>query len=143
MGAYSKTFDWFDFPEGRIRYAGGRRGRDEPPIHIFAVEIYGWIYYGEIRKIFLADGNNYNLEIVSFGWMRDEWFGTEPNPPFCSAFTLKELGEVRALICQVVPLWRELEDRPIVLTEYVDSHFMGDIFLREGWALIKDDEENV
>lgn len=141
MGEYSDTFDWIDFPQGRVRYAGGSKGRDEPRIDTFAVDIYGHTYYGEIRQLFLPDRNNYNVEIVSFGWPKGDWFGTEPDPRQCAAFTANELLDVQKLIGRVVPAWRKLAQRPFVLRESSRSHFMGDIFFRDGWALIKADED--
>ena len=137
MGNYSKTFEWINFPQGRVRYAGGRRGRDEPPIQTFAVELHGCVYYGEIASLFLADGNRYNLEIVSFGWKKHEWFGTEPDPRYCAIFTENELAQVQWLLCQTIPVWRGLEDRPSSLTEYFEARFMGDLLFREGWALLR------
>jgi hypothetical protein len=142
VGDFRKTFEWIDFPQGRVRYAGGKRGRDEPPIETFAVEMHGGIYYGEISELFLSDGNRYNLQIVSFGWLKPDWFGIEPSPEYCAAFTCEELGEVQALLCQAVPVWRSLDDRPPFLTEYFHAHFMGEIVFKDGWALIKDENSD-
>lgn len=139
MRDYSRTFDWFDFPEGRIRYAGGSKGRDEPPIDVFSVEIGGRTYFGEIRRSFLADENNYNIETVSFGWPKRDWFGTEPDPRQCATFSPAELRDVQSLVTQAVPAWRLLENRPIIVRESARSHFMGEIIFRDGWALIRDE----
>ncbi|MDR6936296.1 hypothetical protein [Luteibacter sp. 3190] len=140
MASYEKTLEWIDLPQGRIRYAGGRRGRDESPMQTFAEEVRGRTYYGEIRKSFLPDRHTYNLEVVSFGWTNHDWLGAEPDPRYCAAFSSIELLEVQQLILQAVPAWLALEDRPSVLTEYVDSRFAGEIVFRDGWALVKDDE---
>lgn len=139
MGNYKETFEWIDFPQGRVRYAGGRRGKEEPAIETFAVEVYGRIYYGEIRRSFLVDRNNYNLEVISFGWLTHDWYGTEPDSRYCAAFTINELGEVQALLCQAVPVWRSFDARPPFLTEYVTAHFMGEVIFRDGWALTRDE----
>ncbi|SEW03961.1 hypothetical protein [Luteibacter sp. 329MFSha] len=141
MGKYSDTFDWIDLPQGRVRYAGGKRGRDEPPIETFAAEIFGSIYYGEVRAVFLADGNNFNVEIVSFGWLKHDWFGTDPDPRYCAAFTLRELGEVQSLLGQMISAWCLLDERPFVIDESAQSRFMGDILFRNGWVLVRDDED--
>ena len=140
MASYEETFEWIDFPQGRIRYAGGKRGRDESPIETFAAEIYGRKYYGEIRKAFLPDRHNYKLEVVSFGWPKHDWFGTTPDPQYCAAFSSKDIAEVQRLIRQAVPRWLALEDRPSIVTEYADSHFAGEVVFRHGWALLRDDE---
>jgi hypothetical protein len=143
VGDYSKTFEWIDFPQGRVRYAGGRRGRDEPPIDTFAIEIHGRVYYGQIQELFLPDRCSYNLEVVSFGWLKHDWLGSKPDPKHCAAFTLNGLSEVQALICQVVPVWRNLEDRPAILYESAQTHFAGEIIFRDGWALLTEDESRV
>ncbi len=143
MGDYSKTFEWIDFPQGRVRYAGGRRGRDEPPIETFAVEIDARVYYGEIREVFPPEQNHYSLEVVSFGWLQHDWSGVEPHPEYCASFTLNVLSDVQSLLCKVVPIWRSLEDRPAILYESFQTRFTGDIFFRDGWALVRDDEGRV
>jgi len=143
MGDYSKTFEWIEFPQGRVRYAGGKRGRDEPPIETFAVEIHGWVYYGQVLTVFLSAQNNYNLEVVSFGWLKHDWLGVEPDPEYCASFTLNELSEVQSLVCHAVSTWRNLEDRPAILYESAQTHFMGEISFRDGWALVKDDEVRI
>lgn len=140
MGEFSKAFDWIDFARGLVRNAGGRRGRDEPPIHTFAVEMGGGIYYGQIGRRYLAGHQSaYNLEVVSFGWVKQDWLGTDPNPRFCAAFTSEELADVQSLICAAVPVWRTLTHRPAFLYESDQTHFMGEVVFRDGWALLKDD----
>lgn len=141
--SYEKTFEWLDFPEGRIRYAGGRRGRDEPPITTFSVELSGKTYFGEFRRCFLPDGNNYDIEVISFGWRQHDWPGTEPHPKYCAAFTPEEIGHVQSLICQAVTVWRSLKDRPSIVREYSDSRFSGEVAFRDGWALVRDVEGDV
>lgn len=141
MGDYSKTIAWMDFPQGRVQYAGGKRGREEPPIETFAVDYHGETYFGEIGRRFLADRHSYTLEIVSFGWVTPDWVGTEPNPRLCVAFTLKELAQVQSLVCSAVRVWLGLEDRPPFLTEYGSARFTDEVIFRDGWALLKDNEE--
>lgn len=140
MGDYSKTFEWIEFPKGRVKYAGSKRGRDEPPIETFAVEYRGEIHYGEVEERYLSDGNRYNLEIVSFGWINHDWFGTEPDLRFCTAFTFDELADLQAMVCEAIKAWIKLEDRPSFLYESFQSRFMGELVFRDGWALVKEDE---
>lgn len=137
MSDYSKTFEWVAFPEGRIRYAGSARGRDEPPIETFAVEISGSVHYGEIKRIFLPDGKSYGIEIVSFGWLTKNWPGVEPDPRLASSFTTRQLADVQSLICRAVAVWDGFDDKPFFLFS-TKSHFNGSIEFLEGWALIKD-----
>jgi len=136
MGGYSKTFEWIDFPQGRVRYAGGRRGREDPSIETFAVEIRGAVYYGEVCEVFSLEQNDYSLEVVSFGWMKHDWLGVEPDPEYCASFSLDDLSDVQSLLCETVPIWRSLEDRPAILYESIQTHFTGKIVFRDGWALV-------
>jgi len=138
MGDYSKTFEWIDLPQGRVRYVGEKRGREEPPIDVFSVCVHGWTYFGELRRIYLSDRNHYDLEIVSFGWLTEDWFGTEPDPAFCASFTEKQLGDVQILVSQAVSNWYAMDDRPAILFKSSKSGFSGDIHFASGWALLKD-----
>jgi len=139
VASYEKTFEWIDFPRGRVRYTGQARGRDEPPIKTFAVEIFGSIYYGEIKRSFLTDASSFNVEIVSFGWRTKCWHGTVPDPEHSASFTASQLEDVQDLICQAVTAWDRMEDKPSFLFS-TKSHFAGGVFFRDQWALVKDGE---
>lgn len=138
MGDYNKTCDWIDFPEGRIRYAGDARGRDEPPIETFAVEISGSVYYGEIKRIFSPNEKSYDIGIVSFGWPTKDWTGVEPDPRFASSFTAHQLADVQSLVCQAIPVWDALKIKPSFLFS-TKSCFSGEILFHQDWALLKED----
>lgn len=140
VGDYSKTFDWIEFPEGRVRYVGQKRGREEPPIDVFSVNIQGWTYFGEIRRSYLADRNHYDLEVASFGWLHDDWFGTEPDPAYCASFSVEQLAGVQRAVVQAVAVWYAMNKRPALLYTSEKSCFTGDIRFLGGWALVKDDE---
>lgn len=137
--AYERTFGWFGFPQGAIRYAGGARGRDERPIEVFDVRIDGSIYHGEIKRNFLPHGDRYELRIVSFGWIKNEWCGTALDPDLCASFTRSQLEDIQALICQAIATWDGLEDKPSFLFS-TRSQFNGDVVFQEGWALLKDEK---
>ena len=137
MGAYSKTFEWIEFPQGRVRYVGGARGRDEPPINVFAVEIRNSIYHGEIKRNFFLDGARFDVEIVSFGWLKEDWYGTVPVPGYCASFAASQLNDVQALICRAVAIWDRMEKKPSFLSS-TKSRFTGDVAFREGWALVEE-----
>lgn len=138
---YEKTFDWFDFLQGRIRYEGRARGRDEPPIEVFAIEAFGSTYYGEIRRDFLPDAKTYFVRVVSFGWLEKNWYGSEPDPRFCASFLPSQLEDAQILICQGITAWNELEDKPSFLFS-TRSRFTGDVVFQVGWALLKGDKDS-
>lgn len=133
------TFDWVQFPEGRARFSGGVRGADELGHETFAIDIDGEIYYGEVRRIFLPNGNDFNIEIVSIGWPGTDWIGMSM-PGMCHAFSTDEIDRVKLLIVQLIKAGASSVVRPNFLNEYSDAHFMGQIFFRDGWSLHKEGE---
>lgn len=54
-----KTFEWQQFPEGKVQFLGGIRGWDKRGYCTFAVELEGEVVYGEIARVFLPDQNGY------------------------------------------------------------------------------------
>jgi hypothetical protein len=133
-----RTFDWVQFPEGRARFSGGVRGiMDEQRHETFAVEIRGEEYFGEIRKAFLPNGNDYNVEVVSFGYGSDGYVGMPPTA--CQTFTKAEISTIQTLIVQLIAAGRQFAYRPHLLTEYPHAHFMGEVMFGEDWVLAADD----
>lgn len=139
MSKYEDTFQWFQFPEGRVRFSGGIRGWDERGYDTFAVEIDGDVVYGEIDNIFLDNHNDFNVEVVSFGYgmrenvgiLNDGSLGRHAQGRFSSTY----LERVQSLVVQLVLAALRFEDRPTVLTEYPTAHFQGKVIFPEGWAV--------
>jgi hypothetical protein len=127
--AKNSPFDWIDFPDGRVKCVGGAgaAGRDDPPVTSgFAVEFQGHIYHGEIRESYLPDRNNFNLEVVSFGWPEHVWSGQPAVPGKYANFSVDQLASIQSLVCLAVQVWAGLEDRPSFLDEFPPkSRFMG------------------
>lgn len=142
MGNYEKTFDWVQFKEGKARFNSDIRGWDERGHESYAVEIEGKVRYGEISKAYLANDNDYNVEVVSFGYAMEGSVGI-PNEPgeqgllARGAYTQAQLKIVQSLVSQLVNAGLKFEDRPSVLRESPKSHFMGKILFREGWASVR------
>ncbi|MBB4125837.1 hypothetical protein GGR77_001108 [Xanthomonas translucens] len=133
------TFDWLQFPEGRARFSGGVRGiMDEQRHETFAVEVDGEEYFGEIQNAFLPNGNDYNVEVVSFGYGRDGDIGM-PMLGACRIFTATQASTIQTLIAQLIAAGMHYPRRPSLLKEYPDAHFMGQILYRDGWILVADD----
>lgn len=140
MDAYEAPFDWVQFPEGRARFSGGVRGIvDEQRHETFAVEVGGNEYFGEIRRAFLPNDNDYNIEVVAFGYGDDGNVGM-PMLGTCRIFTAAEISAIEALIVQLVAAGTLFPDRPALLKEYPNAHFMGKVVFRDGWALLMDQE---
>jgi len=126
------TFDWVSFEQGRARFSGGIRGADERGHETFAIEIDGTEYFGEINMSFLQNGNDYNLEIISFGHYDQGYVGSE----FCDIrkkFSKKEIENIKSTIDNLIKYYSNLEKKPYIMTEYDNSHFAGDIIYRNGW----------
>ncbi|MGH8080644.1 MAG: hypothetical protein ACREP7_08720, partial [Lysobacter sp.] len=132
MESYEPPFDWVLFPQGRARFAGGVRGADEQGHETFAVEVAGGEYFGEIARTFLPNNNDYNIEVVSFGYGSDD-VGI-PMLDACRTFTAAQIATIYALIAQLIAAGARFEDRPSLLVEYPTAHFMGEVVFREGWA---------
>ena len=139
MGAYDETFEWVDLPEGRARFSGGVRGVDEQGHDTIAVEVDGDEYFGEIEPVFLPNNNDYNVEIVSFGYYAKTSFGM-PMLAACQVFTTAQVKTIQRLIVQLVAAGMEFADRPNILMEFPNAHFMGEVLFRDGWVLVKEDE---
>ncbi|AKP92235.1 hypothetical protein [Achromobacter ruhlandii] len=68
MDIYERPFDWVPAAEGRVRFAGSIRGWDERGHDTYAVDVDGKVMYGEIARTFLPNQNDFNFQIVSFGY---------------------------------------------------------------------------
>lgn len=140
MAYYEKTFEWQQFPEGRARFASGIRGWDERGHEVYAVEFQGRVIYGEIDSTFLPNHNDYNIEVVSFGYGMKDNVGI-PEPSSRGVYTEAELRIIRSLIVQLIQAGQHFEEKPLLLMETKKSRFMGKIIFREGWANVR--QENV
>ncbi|MEP7187200.1 MAG: hypothetical protein ABI767_15320 [Rhodanobacter sp.] len=138
MGNSEKTFHWVQFKEGKAKFSGGIRGGDERRHETFAVELKNTVLYGEIENVFLPNGNDYNIEVISFGYGMEANVGN-PHPNARGAYTFAELQIIKSLIVQLLQAGLHFEDRPSVLTEYPNAHYMGKILFREGWANVRPD----
>lgn len=142
MSNYENIFNWIQFQEGRAKFNGGIRGWDERRHETYALEIEGKIRYGEISKIYLSNNNDYNVEVVSFGYAIEGSVGI-PNEPGVQgllargAYTQEQLKAAKSLVSQLIVAGVHFEDRPSVLRESPHSHFMGEIVFCEGWANVR------
>jgi hypothetical protein len=136
-------FDWHDFPEGRARFIGGIRGAEQIGNEGFVIEANGIPeIYGEIRRKFTENRNDYNLEIVSCGWPGKSWLGM-PMPGMCYRFSHDELTVVKSLIIGLVNSVKCYENRPSFLTEYPNAHFLGSVLLADGWTALKESNNDL
>ena len=84
-------FDWHEFSEGRARFIGGVRGPDELGHDGFVIEAVGFpAMYGEIIRRFAANKNEYDLEILAFGWPGKERNGLAYQCQVCAIDFLRK-----------------------------------------------------
>jgi len=139
MGKYSNTFDWVEFPEGRARFASEVRGWDELGHELFALELRGHEYFGEIKKSFLSNHNDYNIVIDAFGYGSKSavGIGMPGGIGARDAFTPEEEVKARSLVVQLIQAGLSFENPPHALNQTDTSHFMGKIFFKDSWILIE------
>lgn len=139
MGAH----DWVGFEQGRARFTGGIRGWDEVGHQTFAVELHSQVLYGEIRKAFLPDDYNFDVEIISFGYFAKGDVAM-PRPGHTSTTLSRDNVELAtSLIVQLVNHVSQQDvstERPTVMSIDSESHFMGKVHFSEGWVLGADGE---
>jgi hypothetical protein len=136
MSAYDKTFDWMRFPEGLARFAGTFRCWDEQGRKTFALDLRGNEYFGEIKRTYLENHNDYNIVIDAFGYSRGEDVGM-PGAGARGVFTSDEEAISRSLVIRLIHAGLEFDDPPTILDQTETSHFMGGITFRDGWMLVE------
>jgi hypothetical protein len=127
-------FDWIDVGPTRAQFSGSIRGWDELGHETFAVEIAGTAWYGEIDKVYTENKHDFNLEVASFGYGSINNVG---NLEGRALFDRRAIDLVMASTARLVEKIYTLENkaRPSPLHELDGSHFLGNIFFREGWIL--------
>ncbi len=133
MTALERTFEWIDLPEGRARFSGIQRGWDEQGRVTFGLEIDGAERYGQLDQVFRDNGNDYDIEVITFGFGRPEDVGM---PGAQVAVTGDLLLRIESLVIGLVQAARRLERPPNILVEGATSSFMGNVLFRAGWALV-------
>ncbi|MEH6417185.1 hypothetical protein [Pseudomonas sp. CGJS7] len=139
MESYEPPFQWVQFPQGRARFSGGVRGADEQGHETFAVEVDGEERFGEIVRAFLPNNNDFNIEVLSFGYALDRDIGA-PMIGACRVFSAAQIADVHALIVQLIAAGARWDDRPALLMEYPTARFMGETLFADGWALVEAEE---
>jgi hypothetical protein len=134
--SYDHPFDWLEFPEGRARFSGGVRGIDEQGHETFAIEVDGEECYGEIERAFLPNGNDYNIEVVAFGYGSEHDIGM-PMLEACRVFSLAQIDRIQSLATRLISAGARFEDRPHLLREYPKARFMGEVLFQDGWAFVE------
>lgn len=140
MESHEAPFNWIELPEGRARFSGDVRGVDELGHETFAIEIEGNEYFGEIKSAFLPNKHDFNAEIVSFGYRDAEFVGQPMRPGICHVLTMSQVAIIQSILVGLIAQGQKMAERPNVLMEYPNSHFMGEVLFHDGWALVGQQE---
>ena len=132
MSSHEKTFDWVKFPEGLARFAGTLRCWDEQGRKTFALSLRGNEYFGEIKRTYLENNNDYNIIIDAFGYGRGEDVGM-PGTGARGVFTSDEEAIARSLVVRLIQEGLKFDDPPTILDQTESSHFIGGITFLDRW----------
>jgi hypothetical protein len=125
-----EMFDWVVFDKGQARFCGGQRNTldDSGSRETLAVQLNGRKpYYGQYRTPYELDKTHYNVEVLSFGYPRQDSVGL-PAPTARALFTPDEIKNIAALIAA---LMRSDIEKPAPMQNR--ERFLGGISFREGW----------
>ena len=136
MSAHEKTFDWVQFPEGLARFAGTFRCWDEQGRKTFALDLGGNEYFGEIKRTYLENHNDYNIVIDAFGYGRGEDVGM-PGTGARGVFTSDEEAMAQSLVVKLIQAGVEFDDPPTILDQTESSRFIGGITFLDRWMLVE------
>jgi hypothetical protein len=119
-------------PTGRASFESVIRALDESPVHAFSVELTGHqVLYGIWRPKWVPNGNDFDVEIVSFGWA-DQYNVGNPNPMTRRKLSVEQAADAKALIVALV------EDvdvrRKTVPFSSKIARFLGCIDFQENWT---------
>lgn len=115
---------------GKVRFGGVERGTDEIPREVFAAQLTGRpVMYGEWRQKFAANGNDFNVEIVSFGY-----------PPLYSvageagkeSFTGTEMAAIEELVAALFAS-ADAKNQLAAFSPHRRGAFLGSIRFVPGW----------
>lgn len=120
---------------GRASFESVIRSWDELPVSAFSVELTGHVaLYGIWRAKWAPNGHDFNVEIVSFGWVDRNNVGN-PNPMTRRKLTVEQATDVRAL---VVALVEDVDVRRKILPfSSKTARFLGCIDFDDGWIFVE------
>jgi hypothetical protein len=126
-----------NFPTGKIGFASLVRGWDEEPRRAFRVEMPDRPkMYGEWRSKFEANENDFNVEIISVGYIKEGYLGST-HPVHRRKFSAPEQDALEGLIRA---LFADQSARAgIVPFSSKTGRFLGDVSFAPGWILRSDE----
>ena len=127
-------FDWINLEGGNIRFAGFARGSDEAGHDTFEIQVPSRsALYGEFRPSFADNHNDFEIEIVSFGFLDQKNIGNT-HPGSRQRFSAMEQDLIERL---TTALFADPESRNGI-TPFTSKkgHFLGQVHFTPGWILL-------
>jgi hypothetical protein len=123
-------------PTGRASFESVIRSWDESPQRALSVELIGEpTLYGIWQPKWAANENDFDVEVVSFGWASQSNTGN-PNPATRSKLSAAQAADVNALIVELIG---NVEVRKKVTPfSSKGGRFLGGIEFNENWILLRD-----
>jgi hypothetical protein len=121
-------------PTGRASFESMTRSWDESPVDAFSIELTAHLaLYGIWRPKWASNENDFDVEIVSFGWAGKHNIGN-PYPMARTKLTVERVNDVKELIIALI------EDvdarRKIVPFSSKTARFLGRIDFQDNWAWV-------
>ncbi|MFG1400193.1 hypothetical protein [Roseixanthobacter pseudopolyaromaticivorans] len=130
-------FDWVSFENGKACYAGAVRGGDDSGHDTFGIEFSnGRVFYGEFKRLFLENKNDYDLIIISFGYV-DRRNVANKTPGARVQFSIDDEILVKNLISNLFFDGRPNEDKPYPLKIRGIERFTGKLLFSNECILSK------
>lgn len=127
------SFGWIEFTDGRARIVGTVRGADEGGHETFEVQLVSHSgLYGEMRPRWAADGHDFDLEIVSFGYSDERNVGN-PHPGARRRFSLLERHAIERMIAGLLD--HPEAQRDIFAFGVRGTRFVGGVHFAPNWIL--------
>ena len=122
---------------GTVGFIGMARGVDEMGHEVFQIQLRNdSVLYGEYKKRFLENGNDFNIEIISFGLIDRKNFGNNNLDSF-RKFREDQVDLIRSLIIQLFTSDDAVEARkPIDDFWYETARFLGEVYFLPGWIRV-------
>jgi hypothetical protein len=138
MDKFREKFDPLIFPEGSIAFHGNVQvddyGADE-----FRIELIGRPpLFGEWEQLFHANGNDFDVQISSFGYVSPHNVGNM-HPGARAIFSIQERSAIEKLIIGIFE--REFSklksgDREASIFPGRKSNYCGDVIFKDNWIRV-------
>jgi len=123
-----------NFEDGSARLAGTIRGGDEAGHFAFELRLDSLpALYGEWRPKFEANGNEFDVEIVSFGYLILENV-SNPNPGARRKFSAEQIKVIQRLIATLFSSAEARKGTPPFTSK--KGHFLGGVLFLPGWIIL-------